>query len=381
MPPVQERHANRLWRRSSHRAPDPRRRTARRPRRSRGRALCRTRRTPPRPLSRRSRHRARRCLRHQCRQALQMGAPRQAPPPQETQRPRNRRLPPLARRGNGGDSARDDRLPGRHRRPGSPRPRLSRHTGSRQAPLSSRTAPGPRDRPPVVHPARPRPRQPRAGPPRLRPRPPRRRRLPPPPPPRRLKRRGRPPRPPIPNRAHHLQPSPKNYPSPKILMRHPERSALGPRRAARRDGVGGAEGPAFLPRTSTSSLQKNLRGAPSLSPPEVGGDRVGSLSSPRAHAGPLVTRAISTPHQNPDASSRAERFGAPSRRKARWGRRSRGTCFSATNLNFFPSEKSPGCPILVASRGWRRQGGKPQFSTSARRTPRHARHLHPSPKP
>ena len=63
-----------------------------------------------------------------------MGTPRQTPHPQKTKRHRNRRLPPLARRRNRSDPPQRNRLPRRHSRPITARPRLPRHPASRRIP-------------------------------------------------------------------------------------------------------------------------------------------------------------------------------------------------------------------------------------------------------
>src|SRR5579875_2295921 len=128
-------------------------------------------------------------------------------------------------------------------------------------------------------------------------------------------------------------------------MRHPERSALGPRRAARRDGVGGARDllfchePQLLPFRKISWVPHPCR-LPRL---EATGWEASALHNRRRTSMDAPSPPIT---QKPDASSRAERFGAPSRRKARWGRRSEGPAFLPRTSTSCLQKISGGAPSL-----------------------------------
>ena len=75
--------------------------------------------------ARRGRDRAEPDLRHERREALQVGAARQAAHPRQARRARDHGLPALAGGGARGGEAGDRRLPGRHRGPGPARARSS----------------------------------------------------------------------------------------------------------------------------------------------------------------------------------------------------------------------------------------------------------------
>ena len=108
--PLQMRDADRVRRRAAGRPHPVRRRAARRPGGSGGQAVRRAGRTAVRPRAGRGRRRPQAHLRHQCGQAFQVRAPRQATDPRQARRRRDRRLPLVAAAGAGADP------PAAHRR-------------------------------------------------------------------------------------------------------------------------------------------------------------------------------------------------------------------------------------------------------------------------
>ena len=130
---VQARHADGFWRRAVARSGPGRRGTTGR-RGGQGRPpLCRAVRPIARPRVRCGRHRPPRRLRHQCSQALQMGArvAIEAAHSQNAERGRGARLPPLARARDRARPPGGDRRPRRDRRESAARPEVQRHEGSR----------------------------------------------------------------------------------------------------------------------------------------------------------------------------------------------------------------------------------------------------------
>ncbi len=132
---LQARDPDGLRRRAGVRARHGRRRTAGRPGRQSGAAIRRPVRQVARPCVRRRGHRPRRRLRHERREAFQVGTRRanQTPYPQDAERRGDSRLPTLARARDRPRSPAGNCLPRRHRGESAARARLQCHEEARSA--------------------------------------------------------------------------------------------------------------------------------------------------------------------------------------------------------------------------------------------------------